>query len=271
MKLKSLLAVLVLTAFAVSCEQSAPTVPDDTVAIPADGPQFAKPNCGVDLTHPSCKDGDGNGGKGGTAKVTLCAKGEVIDQINLIDEDVDPKPWPDIESTGKPCVIPDLPPNDDVSSLEPSGTLTYTTAGPEFEWKFSGTGFVPIDHLYRLIYYRDPWPGTNLICLGEGRANRGGKLRLSGTLDLQMNLHEAKIWIVRKNWVDCDGNGFRWRENPNPGVRRLTNNASDNEDEDWNWPLGPDATWSKFYPYNGALAYDWLFETALIDYTDTND
>jgi len=263
MKLKALLPVLVLAAFSVSCEQNPPTVPDDSAAVPADGPQFAKP--GACPGHPSCKDGDG--GDKTTAKVRLCAMGEVIDQINSFYEDLE---GPTIESTNKPCVIPDPPPNDEVSSLRPSGTLTYTTAGPEFKWKFSGTGFVPIDHLYRLIYYRDPWPGTNLICLGEGRANRSGKLRFSGTYDLQTNLVGAKIWIVRKNWVDCDGNGFNWRANPD-GVPRLTNNASDDEVEDWNWPLGPDATWSKFYPYNGALAYDWLFETALIDYTDTND
>jgi hypothetical protein len=56
MKLKALLPVLVLAAFSVSCEQETPTAPDDTAAVPADGPQFAKPVCPG--PHPSCKDGD---------------------------------------------------------------------------------------------------------------------------------------------------------------------------------------------------------------------
>ena len=56
MKLKALLPVLVLAAFSVSCDQETPTVPDDTAAVPADVPLFAKPNCEVDPSHPSCKD-----------------------------------------------------------------------------------------------------------------------------------------------------------------------------------------------------------------------
>jgi hypothetical protein len=44
MKIKSFLSVLVLPTFVGSCEQRAPTVPDDNVAVPADGLLFKKPN-----------------------------------------------------------------------------------------------------------------------------------------------------------------------------------------------------------------------------------
>ncbi len=84
-----------------------------------------------------------------------------------------------------------------------------------------------------------------------------------------MDLEDAKIWIVRLNWVDCDGTGFLFpwddpRENPDPGVPRLTN---DREDDG-----SADATESCAYPFgtgpypcaDASLAYDWLFETALI-------
>ncbi len=53
MKLKNLLAVLVLTAFTASCDQGAPTAP-------VDGPLFGKiKEC---PGHPSCPDGDGGSG-----------------------------------------------------------------------------------------------------------------------------------------------------------------------------------------------------------------
>ena len=55
MKLKAVLVVLFLAVFAVACDQEAPTAPDDTVAVPADGPLFARPTC---PGHPSCKDGE---------------------------------------------------------------------------------------------------------------------------------------------------------------------------------------------------------------------
>jgi hypothetical protein len=265
MYMKRIIPFLVLAFALAGCQDEVPTQPGDS-------PLFGKAKDCDDpkwQDHPSCTGGGGGGGNGGTAKVTLCAKGSVVDYINSGTDEVlagDPVP-----STAAECVIPDPPPNSEPSSLRPSGTLTYTTAGPEFEWSFDGRGFVRY-HAYVLIYYPDPWPGTGLVCLSDvGRPHRAGKLRLSGTTELNTDLVGAKIWIVRSNWVDCDGKGFNLRENPD-AVPRLTNDASDSTSAhpDYTWPAGADATWSRYRPYNGSLAYDWAFENALIDYDDTD-
>ena len=247
--MKRFIPILMLAFAFAACQDEGPTQP-------VEGPQFAKPSC---PGHPSCKDDDGGAP---TAQIELCAKGSVIDYINSkSDADLSGK---EIASTEADCVIPDPPPNDEASSLRPSGTLTYTTAGPEFGWKFRGDGFVPIDHYYVLIYYPDLWPGQDLICLNpEGaRANRGGKLRMSGTEDLG-DLSDAKMWIVRRAWVDCTGQEWGWNPTLTP---RLTNDADYRD----GWPDGPDATFALGYPYNGGFAYDWLFENALITYDDTD-
>jgi len=47
------------------------------------------------------------------------------------------------------------------------GKLKYNVYGPTFDFVFNGHGLeAGLD--YVLIYYPDPWPGTDLICLGEG-------------------------------------------------------------------------------------------------------
>jgi hypothetical protein len=208
------------------------------------------------------------------AQVQLCAKQTVVDEINSIQER-DDSSWegPVINSTEPSCGVTDSP-------LEPRGTFTYTVEGPKFEWTFEGEGFLPsgpVYHNYILIFYPDPWPGKRLFCLDVVRnhitPDERGRLSLSGSLDLGTDLTNAKIWIVRRNWVDCSGHDIdisdlvHWR-NPD-GVPRLTNDRDDDGAADatstmaWCWENGCD--WG-----SADLAYDWLFETALINYRDTD-
>lgn len=196
-------------------------------------------------------------GDEGKADLAMCAKRSVVEAINGFDEEIQ---GPDIGSTGSPCQCGDWP------EYCPHGTLTYSTVGAVFEWKFSGAGFVPIDHRYVLVVYRDPWPGRNPVCLEETMANRGGRIRFSGSRDLAEGLTDAKIWIVRSNWVDCEGGGFDHRPNPD-GVSRMTN------DRDADGVT--DATESCAFPFgtpgfpceDASPAYDWLFENELIQYS----
>jgi hypothetical protein len=254
--MKRIIPFLLLAFVAVACERDGPTVP-------VDGPQFGKgkPNCDEDPSHPSCKD-DGGGG-GDTAQLDMCAKRTVVDEINTMKEDGTDGL---INSTAPDCECG--PVSEYWGQFCPQGTFEYTTAGPKFQWKFSGSGFVPISHEYNVIVYRDDWPGRDLICLGSFRAKRRGQVNIVSSMDLGEDLAAAKIWIVHRDWLDCDGNGFRYRDNPD-GVPRLTNDRDG---------VGPTDATEFCAPEKGApdmpecdeLAYDWLFETALIDYDDTD-
>jgi len=52
------------------------------------------------------------------------------------------------------------------------GKMKYNLSGEMFEFVFNGHG-LEAEKNYTLIYYPDPWPGTGLICLGNGVANKG--------------------------------------------------------------------------------------------------
>jgi len=49
------------------------------------------------------------------------------------------------------------------------GRLDYSLWGDNFKFSFSGRGLQPATK-YTLIYYPDPWPGKDLICLGSGQS-----------------------------------------------------------------------------------------------------
>ena len=219
---------------------------------------------------------------GVAVEVVLCAKQVVVEEINGIQEPFrdGSGDWtgPDINSTEPGCGGSD-------SEFRPYGTFTYTPEGPELEWKFEGTGFVtPLlgtYHHYVLVYYADPWPGENLVCLA-GRGDpfvtepwigvpfNGDSLSLSGSHDFGMDISDGEIWIVRRDWVDCTGYEADEGDPPwanDEHVPRLTNDRNDDGE--------PDATETRrdcsACEYGqGWLAYDWLFETALINYHDTD-
>jgi len=91
------------------------------------------------------------------------------------------------------------------------GKMKYNLSGPEFDFNFNGHG-LEAGEGYCLIYYPDPWPGNDLICLGSGIANKGGNVHIKGSVNTgdlpaedDANVNEgAKIWLVLSDDVDCD-------------------------------------------------------------------
>ncbi len=107
------------------------------------------------------------------------------------------------------------------------GRISYNLWGPTFDFVFHGRRLAP-GAQYTLIYYPDPWPGDNLICLGSGAANGGGNLLIKGKKVIETGLPApndanwtpcgkgdpalcdsgavgAKIWLVLSSDVDCEG------------------------------------------------------------------
>lgn len=90
------------------------------------------------------------------------------------------------------------------------GILTYDCKAQKFNYTFEGYGLQDVE--YDLIYYADPWPGDNPGALiGSGTAS-GGRLSLSGSVELNTDLPNpadwnhpdgAKIWLVTSS--DYDG------------------------------------------------------------------
>jgi len=110
------------------------------------------------------------------------------------------------------------------------GVLTYNLWGDKFKFLFAGCGLDPAT-TYTLIYYPDPWPGENLICLGSGTTSSKGKLKISGKVvipypglpqDYDANYSPifpsgavgAKIWLVLSEDVQCEATN-------NPGAPQL--------------------------------------------------
>ena len=86
-----------------------------------------------------------------------------------------------------------------------SGTLTYNTSGPDFNYSFTGTGLQPSTN-YSLIYYADPYPGNNPGALIDTMTTDGsGNVTKSNNIELGMDLPNssdanypagAKVWLV---------------------------------------------------------------------------
>ncbi|MHC4912022.1 MAG: hypothetical protein ACYTE5_03345 [Planctomycetota bacterium] len=90
------------------------------------------------------------------------------------------------------------------------GKMKYKAAGPEFRFVFNGHALVPGED-YTLIYYPDPWPGMDLICLGSDRADEDGNVHIAESVDTgdmpapeDENADGAKIWLVLSADVDCN-------------------------------------------------------------------
>jgi len=118
----------------------------------------------------------------------------------------------------------------------PQGVLTYQTKGSTFDYSFSGTGLQNIS--YSLIYYADPWPGNNPGALIASGTASNGSLTLSGSYDFGYDL-------------------------PNPSDQNAPAGA-----KIWLVPS------SDYNPITNSLTAwnfaDYLFETSLITYEDTD-
>jgi hypothetical protein len=102
------------------------------------------------------------------------------------------------------------------------GQMKYNLLGDKFKYSFEGKKLVP-NTKYTLIYYPDPYPGKNLICLGSRKTNGVGNLQINGSREITTGLPipddanflpqdppgsgavGAKIWLVLSADVDCDG------------------------------------------------------------------
>ena len=90
------------------------------------------------------------------------------------------------------------------------GKMRYSHEAADFSFNFNGHGLEP-GMAYTLIYYPDPWPGSGLICLGDGIACIDGNIHIKNTVDTGdlplMNDENypdgAKIWLVLTSDVDC--------------------------------------------------------------------
>ena len=92
------------------------------------------------------------------------------------------------------------------------GKMKYEIMGPTFSFVLNAHK-LEADSNYTLIYYPDPWPGQNLICLGNATANEGGNIIIKGsvltgdlpneTIDLNYP-NGSKIWLVLTEDVDCE-------------------------------------------------------------------
>lgn len=91
-----------------------------------------------------------------------------------------------------------------------SGMLKYNLSGPRFDFVFKGKK-LEAGWAYTLLYYPDPWPGTNLRCLGGGTAYADSSVYIAGSVDTgdlpratDANYPVgAKIWLVLSNDVNC--------------------------------------------------------------------
>mgnify|MGYP000679634050 CR=1 FL=1 len=109
------------------------------------------------------------------------------------------------------------------------GKMKYNLSGPTFDFVFNGHGLVQLMD-YTLIYYPDPWPAYDLICLGSGIATErvecdlglypdcmgddGGNVHIAGSVDtgdLPMPIETdenyadgAKIFLVPSADVACE-------------------------------------------------------------------
>ncbi len=106
------------------------------------------------------------------------------------------------------------------------GQMHYNLLGETFKFSFQGKRLVP-ESDYTLIYYPDPWPGSNLMCLGDGTSSPAGNLQIHGEKEILTGLPTpddanfyagaetvvgpsgavgAKIWLVLSADVECDSN-----------------------------------------------------------------
>lgn len=104
-------------------------------------------------------------------------------------------------------------PNWPVVSGGAFGKMIYRTSAPKFAFNFNGHRLVAGQD-YTLIYFPDkegnPWPRTDIICLGSDRADEDGNIHIrevvdTGDLpnpDADINT-KAKIWLVLSDDVDC--------------------------------------------------------------------
>ncbi|MDO8471146.1 MAG: SipW-dependent-type signal peptide-containing protein [bacterium] len=154
---------------------------------------------------------------------------------------------------------------DETSGPEIQGTLTYNTAGNEFDYTFQATGLTSsID--YSLIYYadKDPrfssWGGDNPGAVIGTFATDGSGSISTGALstNLGMDLPQSPDWNISPVPDYCDDNNTYDDYNTCAGAKI------------WLVPTS-NLTGGSSLPLVSWSPSTYLFETDLINYNDTND
>jgi peroxiredoxin len=72
------------------------------------------------------------------------------------------------------------------------GTLEFNLEGPQFNYVLDAHKLRPKTE-YSLIYYSDPWPSSKAgTLIGGAKTNSNGDVKLNSSIDLGMNLPDAK-------------------------------------------------------------------------------
>ena len=149
-----------------------------------------------------------------------------------------------------------------VISGGPGATLLYNSSGPEFEWSLEATGLL-VDGAYSLIYYADmpdrfvDWGGDNPGALIADVVASGGVISASGITDLGMNL---------PCYPDANISEYYYGTITTVSGYTGDNYATGYGAKIWLVPSS-DYTEPALTAWNPV---NYLFETDLISYTDTN-
>ena len=118
------------------------------------------------------------------------------------------------------------------------GKMKYNLSAPTFDFVFNGHNLNP-DTDYSLIYYADGWPGNHPgALLASGTSNDGGDIHLAGPNELNIDLPDPAD-------ANYPGGAKIWL------VLSSNYNAATNSLTAWN-------------------PTQWLFESELINYDDTD-
>ena len=100
------------------------------------------------------------------------------------------------------------------------GMVIYELEAPTFNFRLHAHGLKSRQD-YTLIYFPDPHPGNNLLCLGHGVSGKRGNLKFDDRIDINSNLPAvydenypdgARLRLVPSSDVDCDSRSFvDWR------------------------------------------------------------
>jgi len=75
------------------------------------------------------------------------------------------------------------------------GTLTFKSPYDTFDYNLIVQGLQE-DTDYSLIYYKDPYPGVGSIRIEQFQTDGSGNATVNGSIDIQTDLHSAKIWVI---------------------------------------------------------------------------
>ena len=100
------------------------------------------------------------------------------------------------------------------------GMVIFEREAPTFNFRLHALGLKSRQD-YTLIYFPDPFPGNNLLCLGHDVSGKRGKLKFANRIDINSNLPAvydenypdgARLRLVPSSDVDCDNRRFvDWR------------------------------------------------------------